>query len=721
VTTRRRRLWGRALQVALGLALGAGLVEAAFHVRDGGAFPHLNLYRSDPRLGVRLRPHASQGFALGKNPPSKIHINGAGLRGAELPPPGPGEILVLGDSQVFGLGVDDDQTFSARLAKRTGRTVINAGVPTYGPPEYNALAAELIAARKPATVVLAVNMLNDLFEADRPNRERHRVWDGWAVRSETAPPAVTEFPGRAWLFGRSHAVYALRRWLHEREGTRLPDGLPSEGQSRDLLGEATRRALRNDAAEAARREREAQLQKADQQLNRAQEALGEAQTESDESWEARNARYIIRRNTALATAHPGDIVREEYSEEARSVRATADQIREAARLRDQAMASLAKLQAEEDEALASSLQQRNTARARVRALSAQLRAAPRPQSVLLPRLRELQALCAKSGAEAVVVALPIDVQVSSSEWRKYGLPPSDMSATLALTEDLLASARALGMRALDARPALLAALPGAFLHGDIHLTAKGHVAVAGALAATLAQPAPDPQPEPGLPAGRSHPPFTIEQVESADPLVLAAAESASCALWVLDEWLVAHCGYLDEGGDRALDVTVLESSRGEVLTFRSEFISRVRAPLLPGDKLAVRFDRENDSQVMRAERKQDGAFAITFDPRVPGKHEPPQPPAAPLGPPALCKCEGYDPCTDWYEPEPRDCAQAFPDDCQMLERCILGDPKAWPTCAPGSVHADPSGRCLPLCGKGGRCASGKCEPWQGVNVCRPPT
>jgi hypothetical protein len=64
------------------------------------------------------------------------------------------------------------------------------------------------------------------------------------VRRETAPARVFEFPGRRWLFSRSHAVYALRRWLHARDGATpeaadLGDpidlGTPSEGGLHDLV------------------------------------------------------------------------------------------------------------------------------------------------------------------------------------------------------------------------------------------------------------------------------------------------------------------------------------------------------------------------------------------------------------------------------------------------------------------------------------------------------
>jgi hypothetical protein len=81
--------------------------------------------------------------------------------------------------------------------RRSGRAVLNAGVPTYGPREYLATARELLAERKVASVVVVLNFVNDPFELERPNRERHAVWDGWAVRSETAPAASPSSPAAA--------------------------------------------------------------------------------------------------------------------------------------------------------------------------------------------------------------------------------------------------------------------------------------------------------------------------------------------------------------------------------------------------------------------------------------------------------------------------------------------------------------------------------------------
>ena len=176
--SRGRRALVIGVQVLVGLSIGAGVAEYAFDRRDDGAFPHVNFYVADPELGVRLEPGASMRFRLRQNPLSTIHVNSRGYRGDEWPAPAATDVLVVGDSQVFGLGVEDDATFASRLAATSGRTVINAGVPTYGPREYLAVARELLVERKLASVVVVLNFVNDPFELERPNRERHTVWDG---------------------------------------------------------------------------------------------------------------------------------------------------------------------------------------------------------------------------------------------------------------------------------------------------------------------------------------------------------------------------------------------------------------------------------------------------------------------------------------------------------------------------------------------------------------
>lgn len=210
----RSRWPGRLVRLLLLVAVGLGAAEAVCWVRDDGAFPYLNVYVSDPVLGVRLLPGASTRVAFGGQRATEVRINGEGYRGGERAAPGGDEVLVVGDAQVFGLGVEEHEAFAARLGNTLGRPVVNAGVPTYGSPETRRVIEEQLAKRGAKTVVLAINLVDDLAEAQHPNLERHVAWDGWAVRKATAPVEITEFPGREWVYRRSHLWFALRRWRH---------------------------------------------------------------------------------------------------------------------------------------------------------------------------------------------------------------------------------------------------------------------------------------------------------------------------------------------------------------------------------------------------------------------------------------------------------------------------------------------------------------------------
>ena len=225
----------RAAQAVLGVAVGLAVAEGAFNLRDHGAFPHLNVYVADPVLGVRLAPGATEKLSYGGNPVDvDPHRRGRPPRRRRCGPPAEGEILVVGDSQVFGLGVEENETAAAQLADVTGRPVVNAGVPTYGPPEYARAARRApVPRRRPRTVVYVVNFANDLFEA-------HAARTPSATRSGTAGPCAARprpstsprLPGRALLYGKSHLVYALRPCLPRARAELDERGFASEGRRR---------------------------------------------------------------------------------------------------------------------------------------------------------------------------------------------------------------------------------------------------------------------------------------------------------------------------------------------------------------------------------------------------------------------------------------------------------------------------------------------------------
>ena len=730
----RRSPWRRPLrivaQVILGLGLGAVITEVMFSRRDGGAFPHVNFYVPDAELGVRLEPGASMRFQLRENPRSTIHVNSRGYRGDEWPAPDGREILVVGDSQVFGLGVGDDATFSARLAHDTRRTIINAGVPTYGPAEYLAVARELLGERKPKTVVVVLNFVNDPFELGRPNRERHAVWDGWAVRSETAPADVFEFPGRRWLFSQSHAVYALRRWLHEGDqpgGAELDDpvdlGTPSEGGLHDLvLASQSAHAETAGATKVAL----ADIRRSFERLGKIDGELLERRDQLDQLVSRASPSEFDYLEQRIARGQPGDIVSESHSEASRSVRITAAMIREAAREREQLLAALLAKEAKKGKreahelvaAEAALLAERVSLREKI---ATGVTPVPPPASIFRAYLRDFKALCDEHGAELVVVALPIDVQVDVGEWAKYGVTDGpDMTDSLLLLADLVTDARALGVRALDATAALHAAQPGAFLDHDIHMTARGHAALAEALAATLEAPVVPRllDPAPGLPAGRSFVP-SADEWSAADEVAVKGSTAAGCTTQIRREWLRVQCRR-QKPRDGFVAASLREGGSPASMVMRTTDALSLVTPMTIGAPITARFVWKSVTRDLeiRWPAGADGKprFTGTFvdatpdQPLVPTPHPAVEPLCAcheTLTHERFCNEAGS---ADWYD-HPGDCnpacsnlwgdpdldtacAATHGDRCEDRIACVQNDPLVAPTCPTGQIHAFASNACF---------------------------
>lgn len=83
----------------------------------------------DAELGYTLRP----GTCVFESPifSTEIAVNSAGLRDDEASLDAP-RIIVLGDSQAMGWGVEDGHTFADYIELETGERTLNAGVSSYG-------------------------------------------------------------------------------------------------------------------------------------------------------------------------------------------------------------------------------------------------------------------------------------------------------------------------------------------------------------------------------------------------------------------------------------------------------------------------------------------------------------------------------------------------------------------------------------------------------------
>ena len=713
----------RTLQALAGVVVALAISECAFRVRDHGAFPHLNIYVADPKLGVRLRPGATERVAYNGNPVTDVRINQAGFRGAEWPDVAHDSVLVVGDSQVFGLGVQENETFSARLevalqASGEKTRVLNGGVPTYGPMEYAAVVEGQLAARQARTVVYVVNFSNDLFEAARPNLERHEVWDGWAVRKETAPDHVLAFPGRAWLYRDSHAMFALRGFLHRNDPTVDDRSFSSEGSWKDLVGAAKDDDQQNDLAGDASAQWQADLRKARADAIAAQQAL------EDEATKAYPKVFQSQLGAEYLRTHgnPGDIVVVEHhltqGEKAKPVETTARSLVDGAKVRAEIEASLKKLAQKDDDkgkSILDSFEARQAKEKELADLEAKQLAAFHATSPMRPALERVRAACRLHGARLIVVALPLDVQVSSDEWKKYGKPPIDMTGTKVLLRDLVDLSHLMGVEALDATPALTAAEPGAFLFGDLHMTPKGHLALANALAAVISS-APAVAVVDALPAGRSSPPSLADW--NAAPKLEVGEAPKGCSAQSVREWVRVVCRKASGSKVAPSSLAIAQGGHGEADVLRFGDLASFVAPVLPGDVLLADFGWKKGTQRLRVARGNDGKIVIKFG-KLDRSTTPP--PLTTAGADLLCACsqavthDGS--CSSVVGAPDADCTRTYVGDCPRLLACAAGDRGVAPKCLEGWANAGAANHCYRVCDASTACAVGQCTDWQGKKVC----
>lgn len=195
----------RFLLAAFGVALALLGAEGLARLVDGGAFPFLDIYEPDPAFGVRLASDATARIRTKSGRITTVRTNADGFRGpAWTTPPGDGALL-LGDSMVFGYGVDDHETMAAQLTA-LGRPALAAAVPSWGPEESARAAEALVPALGPRAVVFFAHVGNDWLESEVPNTVRSEARDGWLVRRRARAP---EEPVPAWV-RRSHLWFAVR-------------------------------------------------------------------------------------------------------------------------------------------------------------------------------------------------------------------------------------------------------------------------------------------------------------------------------------------------------------------------------------------------------------------------------------------------------------------------------------------------------------------------------
>jgi hypothetical protein len=202
-------------------------VEAAlrlFGTEIPSSHPLGAFHRFDPEIGWTGAPGVDRAFQLhfGERTlpgTARVRQNRLGLRGAEIPlerSPGKRRIVVLGDSFLWGWGVDDEATFSSRLSALTGAEVVTLACSSYGTIQEMLLFERSGAAYRPDVVILGVfaNDLDDNVDSYAGRRPYGTLSESGTLVLENEPVARRlESPLRVWLYDHSKAVLFLGdRW-----------------------------------------------------------------------------------------------------------------------------------------------------------------------------------------------------------------------------------------------------------------------------------------------------------------------------------------------------------------------------------------------------------------------------------------------------------------------------------------------------------------------------
>ena len=165
-----KRLGSSLLLSCASVAVVLMALEGALRAFWPQDFPFFaGLFVEDPAVGMRHLPRARSRMASETAGTVLVRINSRGYRGREYPWDSAAgfRILGLGDSFTFGFGVEEDDTYLARLERALrdrNVEVINAGLAGMGPDNEARLLAADGAAVRPDLVLLGFFVGNDLMD-----------------------------------------------------------------------------------------------------------------------------------------------------------------------------------------------------------------------------------------------------------------------------------------------------------------------------------------------------------------------------------------------------------------------------------------------------------------------------------------------------------------------------------------------------------------------------
>lgn len=163
---------------------------------------------------VGLLPCAEGQVLVADDVVTAVHTDRRGRRSAAACVDSGKGAVILGDEQVFGLGVEFQDSFAGRLGAR------NAGVPGYGVLDALALGRLAFTVEGVSTVVVVVDQANDWVDGSTRIGERNEVRSGFLLES-----GWRERPG-AWAWSPPFSRSALAYTFAQRFSVEVPPDTP---------------------------------------------------------------------------------------------------------------------------------------------------------------------------------------------------------------------------------------------------------------------------------------------------------------------------------------------------------------------------------------------------------------------------------------------------------------------------------------------------------------
>jgi lysophospholipase L1-like esterase len=257
-----RETWKNLGLALCSLLLAVALAEAVVRAANLGRtfLTRGPLHEYDPRAGWRCKRNLDANFVLPGSFDVRIRCNGDGLRGGPIEqpkPPSRTRIAVLGDSFMWGFGVEDEEVFAQALVRELpDADVVNLAANGYSTVQELVRLTDDGLRFQPDVVVVGFswNDLEDNFDDKRGGRPAARLTDGDELRIENLPVRRPWKSGtKQWLrqhsrlFGFLEYAFKLigetsKRWLpapqpDEHDGLQLGGAAFGE---RDLYAPPTR-------------------------------------------------------------------------------------------------------------------------------------------------------------------------------------------------------------------------------------------------------------------------------------------------------------------------------------------------------------------------------------------------------------------------------------------------------------------------------------------------